>query len=100
MKADWRKLRVGKRVRFIHMPTEFSKPGYQIHRDTLRIYRLLIARRRQSACSKSMPGSFPGFVAGFGGMMVGLGNGETALENPDWHVIVIAIGKHPGNKSW
>lgn len=44
--ADWKKLRVGDRIRFVHMPTEFAKPGYQIHRDTLRVYRRLIARCR------------------------------------------------------
>jgi hypothetical protein len=41
----WRRLRVDDRVRLVHMPTEFSRPRYQIHRDTLRAYRRLIERR-------------------------------------------------------
>jgi hypothetical protein len=28
------------------MPTEFARPGYFVHRDTLRVYRRLIERRR------------------------------------------------------
>jgi len=46
MSDDWKKLRVGDRVRFVSMPTEFSRPGYYVHRDTLRVYRRLIQRRR------------------------------------------------------
>jgi hypothetical protein len=42
----WKRLKVGHRVRLVHMPTEFSRPGYSIHRDTLRAYRRVIARRR------------------------------------------------------
>jgi hypothetical protein len=46
MSDDWRKLRVGDRVRFVNMPTEFARPGYFVHRDTLRVYRRLIERSR------------------------------------------------------
>jgi hypothetical protein len=46
MSEDWQKLRVGDRVRFVAIPTEFSRPGYFVHRDTLRVYRRLIERRR------------------------------------------------------
>jgi hypothetical protein len=46
MSDDWRKLRVNDRIRFVHMPTEFSQPGYCVHRDTLRVYRRLIDRGR------------------------------------------------------
>jgi hypothetical protein len=46
MNDDWRNLRVGDRIRFVNMPTEFSRPGYFVHRDTLRVYRRLIERRR------------------------------------------------------
>jgi hypothetical protein len=46
MKETWRKLRVGDHVRFVGLPMDFSKPGYYVHRDTLRVYRLLIERRR------------------------------------------------------
>lgn len=46
MSENWRKLRVGDRVRFVYMPTEFAQPGYLIHRETLTVYRRLIARHR------------------------------------------------------
>jgi hypothetical protein len=46
MSDDWRKLRVNDRIRFVHMPTEFSRPGYFVHRDTRRVYRRLIERGR------------------------------------------------------
>ena len=46
MSDTWQKLRVGDRIRFVSMPTEFSQPGYFVHKDTLRVYRRLIARRR------------------------------------------------------
>jgi hypothetical protein len=42
----WKRLKVGDRVRLVHVPTEFSRPGYLIHRDTLRAYRRVIERRR------------------------------------------------------
>lgn len=46
MDEHWKRLRIGDCVRFVRMPTEFAKPGYRIHRETLRVYRRLIARRR------------------------------------------------------
>ena len=46
MAENWRKLRVGDRVRFVHMPTEFCRPGYSVHRDTRRTYKRLIERGR------------------------------------------------------
>ena len=42
----WQRLKVGDRVRLVHMPTEFLLPGYFVHRDTLRAYRRVIARGR------------------------------------------------------
>lgn len=42
----WRKLRVGDCVRLVEYPREFLAPGYGIHRDTVRLYRRLLARRR------------------------------------------------------
>jgi hypothetical protein len=42
----WKRLKVGDRVRLVHMPTEFSRPGYLIYPCTLRAYRRVIARRR------------------------------------------------------
>jgi hypothetical protein len=46
MDGDWRKLRLNDRVRLVHLPTEFSQPGYFVHRDTLRVYRRRIDRGR------------------------------------------------------
>lgn len=40
---DWRKLRVGDRIRFVAMPTGFDRTN--CHRDTLRAYQMLMARR-------------------------------------------------------
>jgi hypothetical protein len=42
----WRSLKVGDRVRFVHMPTDFTRPGYGIHQETLDAYRRLIERNR------------------------------------------------------
>src|SRR5436853_7196518 len=42
----WRKLRVGDRIRLVEVPLEFFQEGYYIHRDTSRVYRKLVARRR------------------------------------------------------
>jgi hypothetical protein len=42
----WKRLKVGDRVRIVHMPNEFSQAGYFVHRHTLRAYRTLIARNR------------------------------------------------------
>ncbi len=46
MKDDWRKLRIGDRIRLDSMPSEFSLPGYSVLRDTLRVYRHLIHQGR------------------------------------------------------
>jgi hypothetical protein len=46
MKEPWQKLRVGDRIRFVHMPTAFSREGYQLHRDTRQAYKKLIERGR------------------------------------------------------
>jgi hypothetical protein len=49
MKTDpklWRRLKIGDRVRIVHVPSDFTRPGYGIHRDTLRAYRRLIERGR------------------------------------------------------
>ena len=45
-KEPWRTLRVGDRIRFVHMPSEFLRPGYVVHRDTRRVFQRLIERRR------------------------------------------------------
>jgi hypothetical protein len=42
---DPRELRVGDRIRIVGIPGE-GMPGYFLHRDTRRVYKLLIARRR------------------------------------------------------
>jgi hypothetical protein len=41
----WRTLKVGDRVRLVEYPPEF-RPGYQIHPDTVSVYKKLIARGR------------------------------------------------------
>jgi hypothetical protein len=49
MKTDpnlWRELRVGDRIRFVEYPREFLRPGYFIHRETVRVYRKLLKRKR------------------------------------------------------
>jgi hypothetical protein len=42
----WRELKVGDRVRLKEIPPEFLRKGYYIHRDTMRVYRKLLARGR------------------------------------------------------
>jgi hypothetical protein len=42
--ADWQRLRPGDKIRFVAMPTGFTR--HNCHRDTLRAYRALIERRR------------------------------------------------------
>ncbi len=42
----WRRLKVGDHIRIVHLPDEFARVGYQIHRDTLSAYRRVIERRR------------------------------------------------------
>jgi hypothetical protein len=42
----WQTLRIGDRIRLVEMPPEFFRPGYFIHRDTLRAYQRLLARGR------------------------------------------------------
>jgi hypothetical protein len=46
MANDWRKLRIGDRVRIVRMPSGVDEPGYTFHPDTRRLYEMLIARRR------------------------------------------------------
>jgi hypothetical protein len=42
----WRVLKVGDQIRLFEIPPEFSQKGYYIHRDTMRIYKKLLARGR------------------------------------------------------
>ncbi|MFT3881513.1 MAG: hypothetical protein QM703_17830 [Gemmatales bacterium] len=42
----WKTLKVGDRIRLVEVPTEFFQKGYYIHKDTLRVYKKLQARRR------------------------------------------------------
>ena len=46
MDEDWRKLRVGDRIRIVRMPSVAALDGYVFPRMTRRLYRLLIARKR------------------------------------------------------
>jgi hypothetical protein len=52
MNEAWRGLRVGDRIRFVAMPPEWDRPGYYVHRDTRRLVRRLIERRRPLRVSK------------------------------------------------
>jgi hypothetical protein len=45
-KELWRGLKVGDRIRLTEIPSEFLQEGYFIHRDTMRVYKKLLARRR------------------------------------------------------
>lgn len=42
----WRELEVGDRIRLTGFPREFLRPGYVIHRETVRVYKKLLARNR------------------------------------------------------
>jgi hypothetical protein len=42
----WRQLRVGDKIRLVEMPSEFRQTGYYVHRDTIAVYKKLLARRR------------------------------------------------------
>jgi hypothetical protein len=46
MGEPWRELRVGDRIRVVRMPSGVDAPGYIFHRDTRRLYKRLIERRR------------------------------------------------------
>jgi hypothetical protein len=43
---DWKQLRVGDRIRIVRMPSDADVPGITFHRDTRRLYKMLIARNR------------------------------------------------------
>jgi hypothetical protein len=44
MREPWMELKIGDLIRFVHMPTGFSRRN--CHCDTLRVYKRLIERRR------------------------------------------------------
>ncbi len=46
MHEPWQDLRVGDRIRIVRMPSDFSWPGFYASRETRRLYKRLIARRR------------------------------------------------------
>src|SRR5438132_924825 len=43
--ALWRQLKVGDRIRLTEVPREFFQEGYYILRETLLVYKKLVARR-------------------------------------------------------
>ncbi|MBN9520545.1 hypothetical protein J0H58_18805 [bacterium] len=43
---DWKRLRVGDRIRFVRMPWYTDTPGYTFPPETRRLYKRLIARGR------------------------------------------------------
>ena len=44
MTEPWRSLRIGDRIRIIHIPGEFLQVGYMFHDDTRALYEHLIDR--------------------------------------------------------
>jgi len=42
----WRELQVGDKIRLLEIPPEFLQEGYHVHRDTMQVYKRLLARRR------------------------------------------------------
>lgn len=42
----WQDLRVGDRIRLVATPSVFRQESYFVHRDTMNIYKKLLARRR------------------------------------------------------
>jgi len=42
MNDHWQQLKVGDRIRIVRLPSEFSRPDYQVHDDTIALYRHLI----------------------------------------------------------
>ena len=42
----WQALKPGDRVRLTEYPSEFLRPGIYMHRDTVRVYKRLVARGR------------------------------------------------------
>lgn len=55
----WRELQVGDRIRLVEIPKEFLQEGYYIHRDTLRVYKKLLARRRSLRIHEIDEGGLP-----------------------------------------
>lgn len=42
----WETLQVGDLVLLVTLPPEFHTPGYYIHKDTLRVYKLILGRNK------------------------------------------------------
>lgn len=42
----WKELKVGDKVLLVTLPPEFFQPGYYIHKDTLRVYKRVLARNK------------------------------------------------------
>jgi hypothetical protein len=59
MNEEWRKLKVGDRVRVVRMPSGVDEPGYTFHRDTRKLYKRLIARGYTQRISKIDPRGVP-----------------------------------------
>ncbi len=52
-RPNWKRLKVGDRVRFVRLPTTFNgKPGGGLLPETLRLYKKLIARGRPARVFK------------------------------------------------
>ena len=47
MKENWRKLKIGDRIRIVRLPSAASMDGYFLHADTRRLYKRLIALKKR-----------------------------------------------------
>jgi len=48
----WRRLKVGDRVRLVEFPPTFLRPNSHLHRDTIWVYKQLVARGRPLRVSR------------------------------------------------
>ncbi|MCA9322294.1 MAG: hypothetical protein KDB53_16250 [Planctomycetes bacterium] len=60
---DPRELRVGDRVRFVSLPTEWESPTYSIQADSVKFMRTLIARNYSQRISEIDEHGFPAICA-------------------------------------
>jgi len=42
----WETLKIGDFVKLVVLPPEFHQPGFYIHKDTLRVYKLILGRNK------------------------------------------------------
>jgi hypothetical protein len=64
--GGWRSLKVGERIRFRRLPSEWQQPGYVVPRETVELYHRLILNRRSYRVRWILRGR-PWICAGFRG---------------------------------